>query len=157
MSSSTVVQSWLPTFAILHTLTQTFICMIPYDNKSESMRIYYHDSSNIFMFMIELFLGLGILFISNNTFTRIVLLVILQSLLYFPISMLCDTENTLDYLHLYKRYFEDNRHFMGFVPLMLSFAILPIISKKTNPFQDIMYSVSFFMIFVKMITSYEDL
>lgn len=147
---------WFSVFTIFHTLTQFFIYMLPDTYKTESMRIYYHDSSAIMMYLIELFLGLGILFSSKNMITQIILLVVLQTIIYFPLSML-DTANDVDYLHLYKRYFEDNKHFMGFVPLALSFIILPIIMKKQNFFNDQLYSMSFFMIVFKLITSYEDL
>ena len=147
---------WLSIFTIIHTLTQFFIYLLPDTYKSESMRIYYHDSSAIMMYLIELCLGLGILFSYKNMFAQMSLLIALQTLIYFPLSML-DTTDGVDYLHLYKRYFEDNKHFMGFVPLALSFAILPIIMKKQNVFNDQMYSISFYMIVFKLFASYEDL
>ena len=147
---------WISTFTIIHTLVHLFISLIPKDKKTESLWIYYHDSSPVMMYMIELCLGLGVLSTSNNMYYRIILLVALQAFMYFPLSVMNDNFDS-DYLHLHKRYFEDNKHFMGFIPLMLSFVVLPIISEKNESFNEMMYPLSMYMIAYKLICSYEDL
>ena len=149
---------WFSTFTIINTLAHLFISLIPKVKKTDSLWIYYHDSSPIMMYLIELFLGLGVLFSSDNMYYRIILLVASQTFIYFPLSMMNQYEYIdYDYLHLYKRYFEDNKHFMGFIPLMLSFVVLPIISDKNDSFNKMTYSISLYMIAYKLMGSYEDL
>lgn len=148
---------WFSTFTIIHTLVHFFICLIPKETKSESLWIYYHDSSPIMMYLIELFLGFGVMLSSSNMYYRITLLIMLQTFMYFPLSMNNDDNLNYDYLHLYKRYFEDNKHFMGIVPLILSFITLPIMTKKNDSIYEILYPISVYMVAYKLIISYEDL
>jgi len=150
---NTALIQWGTIFTIIHTCITTFISIIPYSKKNDSMRIYYHDSPAYIMFFSEMMLGLSILLISKNVLFQIFLLTIFQLFLYYPISFVDVLIDKYDYLHLYKRYFEDNKHFIGFIPLMVSFIIYPIIKSDHNS----MYALASLFIFTKLITSYEDL
>jgi hypothetical protein len=153
----TLLLKWITLFCIIRLLYQIFVTIM-IKNKyiySETLRIYHTDMSMQIMFLSEVLIGCFLFFITQDYKSRVVGLLLVHTLLYLVFECI-GGDTPYDYIHFYKRYFKENYHFIGILPLITSFVLMKYIG-MVHVNKNYMYASLCLIWYYLIISSYEDL
>lgn len=154
---TTILLKWTTTFCLIHFIHHLIMsAMLKYNIvKSDTLRIYHEDMIKSTTILSELLLGLFIFFLTKNYILRLFVLSVTYCISYWIFTY---DDSTFDYSYFYKKYFKENYHFMGMIPLVLSFSIYPFAETLLDIIKE-EYACSFLSLFAYyvVITSYQDL